>query len=514
MNRLFTSLRFIGNLIWRFAYYFYLIPFEEAFHNLKEFPRQIRILSIIGYTSVAILLSSVFITEIFQHNISQIVFTPPGDSPTLQQIPILALIAGLLAMALSWAFLLTGATDGHPVLFIPIVLLFGAQLLCVMPLEQNAAMLAWCCTAPLLWIGSTTTHLFTYKKPFWKNFQIGEFLIWLGITGLFFLLYALSSGSLSQLASNLSGIFALISFLLIPLWLASGLAVVDAAVDLGKRFINLVRKRFGDDVLKALSAFLIITRPTLALILAMNDILKAGGGELPEPGPLTMTVGLDFFFSLPVLIVAAILLIARRWNARNAATWLAVSIASPAFTLGLVLALGGTNIYDPLEFTTEQIGLGPSLLVFAALIAHSTLSLGVRLSEKDGKLAPRSSRILLGFGLVLSVLGVTLISINQRDALTGLLNRELQTAVNLLFALSVFLFGLPYLLFILFFRRHRLIGKPEEFDALTVSAQPEKPSTSSKWLTVAIIISVILLSIVCLLAILFNQFLFPTVPTP
>jgi hypothetical protein len=58
MNQLLNSLRFIGNLIWRFAYYFYLIPFEEAFHNLKEFPLQIRILSIIGYTSVAILLSS------------------------------------------------------------------------------------------------------------------------------------------------------------------------------------------------------------------------------------------------------------------------------------------------------------------------------------------------------------------------------------------------------------------------------------------------------------------------
>lgn len=509
MNQIISSLRFIGNILWRFAYYFYLIPFEEAFHNLKEMPRQLRILSIVGYTSTGVLLISVFVTEIFYSSIPSITFLPPNETLGLREIPILALFSGMLALMLSWAFLLTGATDG-PLFFIPIALLFGGQLLCIIPFERQAALILWCCTAPLLWIGSTIPYLFTHKKPFWKSFQIGEFLIWLGVIFFFFLLYVLGSGSLSNLAYQLDGISSIILLLLLPIWLFSGIAVVDAAVDLGKRLVVFVRKRFDDDVLKALSAFVIITRPAIVLLLALNDILAAGGGELPESTALDMTAGVDFFFSIPVLIVTVVLLIARRWNARNAATCLAVSVASPAFTLGLVLALLGTNIYDPLEFTAEQLGLGPSLLVFAALITHSTLSLGVRLSEKEGKLAPRSGRILLGFGLVLAVLGVTIISINMRDATTGLLSRELQQMVNLLFAVSVFVFGLPYLLFIVFFRRHRLTGKPEELDSIAPTIKLGNIPKTNKWLTVSIISSVLILSIVCLLTLLLPS----NAPTP
>jgi hypothetical protein len=79
---------------------------------------------------------------------------------------------------------------------------------------------------------------------------------------------------------------------------------------------------------------------------------------------------------------------------------------------------------------------------------------------------PRSGRIFLVFGAALLMVSFTLFTVNTRNATTGEIHSDLQTAVNNLFAFSALFLGIPYLGWIVWRRREALIGDESEYLAL------------------------------------------------
>ncbi len=496
-------LQAVGQLFLRTLYYFYLVPFREAFLNLKELPKPQRTLAIVGYSVTGALLIFLLVVELWGGGMGQVTFTR-SDGSEMRQIPLAVIIVSMAAMALGWAFLLTGASDGHPIVFIPIAVVFGIQLMCVIPFENTPALIAWCCSAPTLILAAAGAHIFTHKKPVWKELQVGEFLIW-AAAGVFFLgLWGFTRGGLDLMAQDLDGIYSLVMLSFIPIWMLAGMAVVDAAVDLGRRFIKLIREKLSDETLLALTVFLIITRPVITVALFIIDQINGTQITLQE-NPLKTALVLDGIFSVPLLIALVIVRLSKHWNARSAAVLLGTSVATPAFTLGLAMALLGQNIFDPFEMTASSLGLMPSLLVFVALVVHTTLSMGTRFAEKGGKFLPRSGRIMFIFGMVLGLLSFTLFFVNTRSAETGLLDRQIQDGINIFFSLSVFLFGGPYLLWMLIRHRERLAGPAEDYVPRPAAVEGQTAPRKQQWLTIATVSAVILLSLACGLALLFNQ---------
>ncbi len=499
-----SVLQTIGQVFLRTLYYFYLVPFREAFLNLKELPKPQRILAILGYAITGALLLFLLAVEIWGSRMAQVSFLRLDDSGMIQ-IPLAVVIVSLAALALGWAFLLTGATDGHPAIFIPFAVLFGIQLMCVIPLENTPALLVWCCSVPTLLLAAVGTHIFTHKKPVWKKFQVGEFFIWAGAAAFFLVLWGFTRGGLDLMVRDLDGLYSLVMLAFIPIWMLAGMAVVDAAVDLGRRFIKLIREKLSDDALQALTMFLIITRPVITLALFISDQINGTQITLQD-NPLKTALVLDGIVSLPLLIALIIVRLSKHWKTRSAAVLLGTSIATPAFTLGLTMALLGQNIFDPFEMTASGLGLMPSLLVFVALVVHTTLSMGTKFAEKGGKLLPRSGRILFIFGLVLGLLSFTLFFVNSRSVETGLLDRQIQDGINIFFSISVFLFGGPYLLWIVIRHRDRLAGPAEDYAPRPVTEESSaQPQPRRQWLGLATVSAVILLSLACGLALLFNQ---------
>ncbi|MBP7355754.1 MAG: hypothetical protein KA928_06330, partial [Longilinea sp.] len=92
-------LQAVGQIFLRTLYYFYLVPFREAFLNLKELPKPQRTLAIVGYSVTGALLIFLLVVELWGGGMGQVTFTR-SDGSEMRQIPLAVIIVSMAAMAL------------------------------------------------------------------------------------------------------------------------------------------------------------------------------------------------------------------------------------------------------------------------------------------------------------------------------------------------------------------------------------------------------------------------------
>lgn len=481
---MFARLRELLRLLLKMVYDLYLAPLREAFIDFTGLSLGLRILAVLGYVAVFALLALTLLFDLFRNYLTMVAYVPYGDQPA-KQVPFVVMIVCGLTLALGWAYVLTGATDCRRRIFFPIVALFVAQLILLIPANIRAA---WYCTAPVLVAALVGAHFFTGSKRYWRDLPIVEFVLWFCAMIFFFGLFWFSAQSVETLAKDIDVVVGLLFLINMPLWVAFGLAIVNLAVDVARTLVSTLRRIFPGEVLRALTVLLILIRPAGAILVIALDRLDSILGGL---------IFADSLVTVPLLAVAMLVVaLRRRWNTHNAATILALSLILPLFILGVGMAIGGEDISDILGMTLEGLGIFPPLLLFVVVMANNVLNVGAKFANKDGKYIPRSGRVTLMFGLALLVIGLTIFLVNLRDAATGQVDASFQTATNNFFGLGLVFLGLPYLLWVLWKRRDELAGKEEDLSAEPIFAWLGRVS-GRVWLVLSVVAIVLLTCVVC-----------------
>jgi len=470
-------------------------PLREALIDFEELSLSLRIMAIMGYVSVSVLLLLALALDVFKDRLALVSYTYHGIEVTVRQVPFVVLIVGGVCFILGWAYTLTGATDSRRRVFLPIALIFAFQLFMFMP--QNNLMFLWFCTAPILVLALVASHFFTRTKRFWRDFPLIEFLVWFGVFLFYVTMFWFSEQSDQELAGDIATSFDFLSLLNIPLWVLLGLGLVDLAVKLARGIVTTLRKLFPGEVLRALAVLFVFLRIPVAFLVIMLDQLDSFVGGM---------LFLDAILStLPLLLLLAAAALLRRWSTRSATVIMALGFALPVFILFIYPVLNDQqNIFDPMDAALQGLGIFPPLLLFVALMAHNVLSLGSAFANQDGRIIPRSGRVLLVFGITLLVIGLTIFSVNVRDV-NGGLEGSFQEAVNAFFGLSVFLLGLPYLMWVLGWRRDRFVGSEADFEGLRPVFAGLTRLSGRVWLVVSIVTIVLCICLACLVALVLSM---------
>ena len=167
----------------------------------------------------------------------------------------------------------------------------------------------------------------------------------------------------------------------------------------------------------------------------------------------------DFLLSLLLVLLAFGLVLARRVSVRAASLLLAITLVLP------VLTLGWSQPFHQTDLTTVALSAAgvaanvlPAALIFVGLAAYDVLNFGVRYANVDGRVMPRGGRALMYFGVVLLVTAFTQFYLNARVVSTGQPDRTLNLLIDMPFFAGIYILGLPYLAWMAWRRRERLIA--------------------------------------------------------
>lgn len=229
--------------------------------------------------------------------------------------------------------------------------------------------------------------------------------------------------------------------LLYPFVALLGLELVDAGINLVGLAVGRLR-RLPERAQRAL--------PFWTLLLVW-----IAAARLPEPSPRAplaadvawMAVGL----TVPFLLAALLLWLARRWSGRGAMMVLALWLAMVPIAYGVMLAVQRDQ--------TLQAAAAPPVFLFASMFAYNTLSFGRRFAEGDSRVMPRDGRIPVYFGTILLLVSCALLRMNVRSLETGRIDRLMHDVVNALFYTGILAGGPVYLAWTAFKRPERLIGE-------------------------------------------------------
>jgi len=241
----------------------FLTLLQGEFIKFQGLSPQIKILTLIGYSLVFIFLFLTLIFEVFNNKLPLLSFS--SQTYGLRYIPYIVLFTTAIGYIFGWAYILTGALNCHRKFFFLIMLVFALQLLFMIP--SGIALLLWLVTTPLIIIGIPLIYLFTYKKTFWYTQQIKIFFIWCFILFYYLMLFFLFNQK-DTIAQNLEVAFESIKLLNTPIWIFSGLALIDLAVYITEKGMSYLSRILPQIALASLSVFVIFTKPTWIIILA------------------------------------------------------------------------------------------------------------------------------------------------------------------------------------------------------------------------------------------------------
>ncbi len=180
-----------------------------------------------------------------------------------------------------------------------------------------------------------------------------------------------------------------------------------------------------------------------------------------DPQLLTIPQILVSLALLFTTILVAVPVLIGSLGYRTVLTLFALSLSTPIATVGLTNAL--FTELDPVGGALTVLGVGagvlPAAFIFVGLAAYDVMNFGVRYANVDGRLMPRTGRVLMYFGSILLVAAYVMFYLNTETIRTG----EPQESVNLFidgpFIFGVIFLGLPYLLWTAAKRQERLIGE-------------------------------------------------------
>ncbi len=267
-----TSLR---SLLARLLKFLYLAPLQDAFIPLKDLPLSMRALGLLGYLSIFFMLVLMVIAAVWGGNWSTVTFNIL-DVPV--QVPLAVQVMALAGLFISWAYLLTGAGGSHPLVFIPLCLLFGAELFFLGAFGK--LVLVWTCLLIPMVLAVGGLQVFTRKKAFWRKYPLLEFGFWSLLLLLAGALFWLGRDPHTGLGTILSVVLDPFYVLLYPLWLLFGLSIVDLAVTLAHWAVGFLRRLFPVEALTGLAVFVLLARlAAIPLWLAVAARLTVAGSH-------------------------------------------------------------------------------------------------------------------------------------------------------------------------------------------------------------------------------------------
>lgn len=459
---------------------FILKPIKEALVDTKGLSLSQRILIYAGYIILFSLLILTLVLEVFGQNLSGITFMTTNDIWNISYVAVLVSSGGFI---IGWTYVLTGATDFRRRAFLPIMGLFAIQLLFLTPIGGPLTVAVFC-FAGLFLLGLVGLHLFTHSSRYWRDFPIIEFgLILSGLLvsmiGMWFL-----NETDTNTALSLNGAFSVLFLILILFWFTSGLTLINGATRLARRIVIILRYLFTEPILHAIVVLVVLVRPVGTI---MGVILTPTGNV-----QLGTALLLDICISVPLPFLLLIFAVTKRWTSAHLLPLLAISLATPFFTLGMSIALfSNVDVTDRVELALEGVGLLPPLLLFVGLMSYNVLSAGTAFANEEGQYTPRSGRVLVLFGVAILITSATLFFVNMQNPDTGEPNLTIQSLTNNAFVLGLFIFSLPYIVWLGWKRRERLVGEDDTFlniEPLLHQVEGLVPHKQA-WLIIAVVLA-------------------------
>jgi hypothetical protein len=326
--------------------------------------------------------------------------------------------------------------------FLPVAFLFLSQWILFAPAKGALAPLIG--LGGILVIGAVAwAHFSSRSWAYWRDLPLFEFGAWsafmiVALAGLFF------GEGRGQAATDLESAFILPQIIAVPYWVLLGVEAVDAAANLARVVVVRLRRRFSETRFGTLVVAVLLIRPVISAALILND-----GGWW----------GIDFLVSVLLLLWALGLRLSGRLSVPAASLLLAISLVLP------VLILGSSQPFREADLTTEALSVAgvatnvlPAALIFVGLAAYDVLNFGARYANVDGRIMPRGGRVLMYFGVVLLVTAFTLFFLNARVISTGQPDQSLELFIDMPFFIGILFLGLPYLAWMAWRRREKLIG--------------------------------------------------------
>jgi hypothetical protein len=412
---------------------------RERVVDLGSLSWSLRLLALLGYASVAFMLGVTAFLELTNAGMPGVEFRSESLGKVLR-VPVPAMFFAALSLALGWAFLLTGASDCRRRVFLPVAFLFLSQWILFAPAKGALAPLIG--LGGILVIGAVARRM-ARSWAYWRDLPLFEFGAWsafmiVALAGLFF------GEGRGQAATDLESAFILPQIIAVPFWVLLGVEAVDAAANLARVVVVRLRRRFSETRFGTLVVAVLLIRPVISAALILND-----GGWW----------GIDFLVSVLLLLWALGLRLSGRLSVPAASLLLAISLVLP------VLILGSSQPFREADLTTEALSVAgvatnvlPAALIFVGLAAYDVLNFGARYANVDGRIMPRGGRVLMYFGVVLLVTAFTLFFLNARVISTGQPDQSLELFIDMPFFIGILFLGLPYLAWMAWRRREKLIG--------------------------------------------------------
>lgn len=485
----------------------YIAPLRETLIDFSQLSLSLKILAWGGYAAVSLLLLMTLLFEIFGARLPMVHFTAfEGSELVSKHVPTLVMIVSSLGLTLAWAYIMTGATDCRRRIFLPVLAIFGAQLFFMIPFSgldsdsfvSGLRVLPFCGTAPLLLLAVFGFYMRTHRKKAWRDYPLIEFVGWIIISLYYLMGLWLIAADRKNVAEALVASFHIMTFVALPWWFLNGLALIHAALGLGHSLTILLRRLIPNSLLRILVLFIVLVHPTVMLF---TTAFNTSPGN---PSELFIALFTDAVLATPLILLMLGLMIARRWNTKNAVMLLTLSLALPFFSAGFVAAFSGRELLNPLEMTAEGADSLAPTLVFVLLMAYNVLSLGSAFANKDGESAPRSGRVLLGLGAAILIISGTIFSVNIRDA-AGELDQSFRTAIDAFFTVGVFVLGIPYLVWTAWKRREILSGDNEKLKDVVPLLSPLDKWVGRKMRIALTVIAILLALLICFIGMLCIQ---------
>ncbi len=153
--------------------------FSGNFIDLHGLPISLKILTIGGYVAVLGLLFFTLLVELAGDHLPTAQYMVTGEN---LKLPLAVMAITSLAFILGWAYLLTGAASANPRIFLPVLVLFAAQLFLIAPWNNYGFFLLLSVLLEVFFfLAIVAIYALTFRKRFWFDFAGLHFYGWLGV---------------------------------------------------------------------------------------------------------------------------------------------------------------------------------------------------------------------------------------------------------------------------------------------------------------------------------------------
>jgi hypothetical protein len=420
--------------------------------DVNQLPRQLRWLTVFGYGMVLFLLLLFIGLEIIGDSLPHVAFTVDGFNQVeaLEEgiVSYGAMFFFALSTILGWGLLMTGASDCRRRIFLPVFFVYFWVLVFTtsdFTATENFQALLQALDVVLIFLvmGFGVVVMITRHLPFWTRYPLVEFAGWSGLTALHLGLAWVGVESPQVMAEGLVLSASVVGFVALPFWFWLGLDAVAAIHEYAYFATHRLQTLLSPHRLRWFVPLFILLEGFIGLALAGNGYQLAIGACLFPP--------------FLILIIAVALLI-RRWHLRVAMMVFWGGIAGLLYGVIFGLGLQGSGINEMVLGVTAL----PPAALFTFLLLYDVMTFGTRAASVEGRIMPRSGRLLMYLGAVILTLGFTIFIFNLKNIETGEPAGGFQGFINGMTFSSIFVIGPFYLLWSLWKSRHDLVLRPQE----------------------------------------------------